>query len=458
MGQSQKKITYEQYLEIERQLKVEQKFEYFRITGYIPHEEQEKVHRSTAQHRVLVAGRRSGKSKAAAKELEYVLLEPGTLSWVGAPTYVLTDKIFREVYKEIVIKGMIPQYAYIKKSENDRIIKVGWDAEGNFCGDKEKAVITSEIVGKSTDNPDSLLGEGLDFLVYDECAKDKPSIWQKYLSPTLADRDGRVLFLTTPEGQNWVHGIYKMGLSSARTSWESFHFATSKNPHISREYLKEKEITLPEEVFDQEYKALFTAFKGQVFKNLTEASHGISKKDYPEFTRVRVALDFGYTNPTAILVVADDSDGRSYVIEELYKTRMLKEDIVEVVRDIKERYGSKFAGGIADSNDPEKCAALTQFGVMGAYKDKDSVKKGILAVAKKVKIQPDGRPRLYIDHDCVHCWSELPNYKYKEQVHTNPAEEPTKKDDHTCDALRYLLYSDDSMIKDAFFNTNALDV
>jgi PBSX family phage terminase large subunit len=442
MGNAQKQLTLEQYNEIARLAEIEEKFAYFNITGYAPHAKQEAVHKSNALYRVLVAGRRSGKSFAASKEAEFILLQPNKRIWVVAPTYSLADKVFREIYYELIIKKTLPMSAVIKKSENNKIIKIGFDKDDMPCGDHNKIVATSEIIGMSADNPISLLGEGVDLLIFDECAKSSAIIWEKYLSATLADRNGRAIFPTTPEGQNWVYDLFKRGNSNAHPDWESFHFESTDNPHISQSYLDQQKRNLPKEVYDQEHRALFTAFKGQVYKDLNEMTHGISRKDYPEFTRIRLGIDFGFTNPTAILVIANDNDGRYYIIEEHYETGMHESDIVEVVAGLQEKYKDLYDGGVADSSEPDKVEALEPYGIEGTYKNKDSVKQGVIAVAGAIKVQDDGRPRLYIDYDCFNCWREIPNYKYKEQRNINAKEEPQKIDDHTCDAARYLIFSD----------------
>ena len=150
---------------------------------------------------------------------------------------------------------------------------------------------------------------------------------------------------------------------------------------------------------------------------------------YPQFVSVRVGIDFGFTNPTAIVVIAKDHDGRRYIIEEHYETQMHESDIVKKVAEIKKKYGQLYQGGTADSSEPDKCAALRPYGVLAVYKGKDSIRKGIIAMASAIKMQADGKPRFYIDLSCKNCWREMPNYRYKDQVSVNINEEPAKKDD-----------------------------
>ena len=90
----------------------------------------------------------------------------------------------------------------------------------------QKYISTSEVEGKSSDNPNSLVGEGLDYLVLDECAKMKKVIWEMYLRPTLSDRKGKALFITTPEGYNWIYDLYLLGQD--KNEKNCFHIRAKK--------------------------------------------------------------------------------------------------------------------------------------------------------------------------------------------------------------------------------------
>lgn len=64
------------------------------------------------------------------------------------------------------------------------------------------------------------------------------------------------------------------------------------------------------------------------------------------------------------------------------------------------------------------------------------------------------RPRLFIHYSCVNLIRELKKYRWvrgsgadgRTENPTNPRPEPLKFDDHACDALRYLTFSDDSTL------------
>ena len=156
----------------------------FEDLGYEPHAGQLAVHRSTARFRVVACGGGWGKTTAAAMEAIAAALEPkeSAIGWVVAPTYDLADRVFREV--EVIVLERL-RHRLVQKKEAERRILLR-----NMAGG------VSEIRAKSADNPVSLLGEGLDFVVVDEAARLKPLIWQNHVSQRLIYRKEKAISTT----------------------------------------------------------------------------------------------------------------------------------------------------------------------------------------------------------------------------------------------------------------------
>ena len=70
------------------------------------------------------------------------------------------------------------------------------------------------VEGRSADNPNSLLGEGLDWLIVDEAARLREELWEQHLSQRLVDRDGWALLISTPRGPGWFYRLYRLGQES----------------------------------------------------------------------------------------------------------------------------------------------------------------------------------------------------------------------------------------------------
>jgi phage terminase large subunit len=66
---------------------------------------------------------------------------------------------------------------------------------------------------------------------------------------------------------------------------------------------------------------------------------------------------------------------------------------------------------------------------------------GIEAVQAALKVQGDGKPRLFIFKTCRNTIKEISGYKWSEGTESKDAkDEPLKVNDHTCDCIRYAIY------------------
>jgi len=230
--------------------------------GYEPHEGQRKVHESPAPRRVLAAGVRWGKTRCAAMEALAAMMQPrkNSMGWIVGPTYDLSDKMYREV---IVIAAERLRHRIVTLKEHEKRLVLR-----NMAGG------LSELRGKSTDNPVSLLGEGLDWLVVDEAAQLKPTIWQSYLSQRLIDRKGWALLISTPRGKGLFYDLYRRGQGGVDPDFESWNVPSWSNPYLDRELIERERERIPARVFAQEYGGEFCEGAGQVFRNIRECATG----------------------------------------------------------------------------------------------------------------------------------------------------------------------------------------
>jgi len=203
------------------------------------------VHRSRAKRRLLACGVRWGKSTCAAMEAVVALLEPsaGTIGWVVAPSYELANQIFRRVVA--AIQTHFKHRVVALDGREQRLVIV------NLGGGR------SELRAKSADNPVSLLGEGLDFVIVDEAARLKREIWEEHLAQRLIDKDGWALLVSTPAGPGWFFDSFRRGrrgLDSQCASWSSPCWT---NPHLDRAVIEAERARLSEEAFLQEFGGQF---------------------------------------------------------------------------------------------------------------------------------------------------------------------------------------------------------
>jgi phage FluMu gp28-like protein len=108
-------------------------------------------------------------------------------------------------------------------------------------------------------------------VVCDEAAKNfSEHVWTGELRPTLSDRDGDAMFISTPDGKDWVFRSYQRGQDETADSWASWQWPTYANPHVDNSEVDAAREELPERIFRQEYLAEFVDESGGVFENLEE--------------------------------------------------------------------------------------------------------------------------------------------------------------------------------------------
>ena len=266
---------------------------FFRDLKYQPHPGQAQVHASTARRRVVACGVRWGKTMCAAMEGLAAAMAPAerSMGWVVAPTYDLADKVFREI--ELLVSRHLRHRVVTLREHEGRIVL------RNMAGG------VSEIRKKSADNPVSLLGEGLDYLIVDEAARLKPSIWEGHLSQRLIDRKGWALLISTPRGKGWLFELFQRG-KRGEPDCASWNAPSWDNPYLDRAVIEAERARLPERVFRQEYGGEFLEGSGAVFRNVRDCATGSFAP--PTGTRLNTSyyagLDLAKVEDYTVLVIA----------------------------------------------------------------------------------------------------------------------------------------------------------
>ena len=239
------------------------------LLKFEPHPKQLEVLEHKTRFTTLCFGRRSGKTYLAAYLALKKLLTSNNNIWVVAPTYDLARRSWDYLVQWVtVINKNMGQFIRINKS--------------TFTMESYSG---SKLELKSADNPSSLLGIGLNLLIMDEAARIPEDIWRTYLYPTLSDRQGDAVFISTPFGKNW---FYEMMLKGTDTDpkfsdYSYFHMATRENtslPHLVEEAEKAKN-ELPMNDWLQEYEAEFIEGAGSAFRGVRDVLYNVSFTGFP---------------------------------------------------------------------------------------------------------------------------------------------------------------------------------
>lgn len=214
----------------------------------IPHSGgQEDILRSQARFRTLAAGRRWGKTKVAAHEIVRRARKPNQMIWWIANTYKNVTRGYREVVNQLPpswLAKSAPAY-----TSTNKILQL-----------KNGTMIEFYSGG----SPDSLAGEGVDFVVVDEAALIADNVWQQLIRPTLMDTGGEAFIISTPRGHNWFWQMWKLG-QEGKAGYESWRFAQTDNPYVPAAETASAKEELPTIIFQQEIMAEFLASGASIF-------------------------------------------------------------------------------------------------------------------------------------------------------------------------------------------------
>lgn len=219
---------------------------------YAPSPAQAQIHRCKKRFRIVVAGRRFGKTYSGMADIIAFCQVPKTRYWVIAPTYPMAKEAWR------VGEVIIPQefWKHIKVNKQDR----RWVFPNG-----------AEIEFKSADNPAALRGAGLNGILWDEAAQITDEAY-KTAYPATSDRQGFHLCISSPFGRRgWFHELFVQGKSKDTPTVETFQFTSRDNPYFPKEEWDYAKQNYPEDWFEQEYGAKFLAQAATVFRYTNEA-------------------------------------------------------------------------------------------------------------------------------------------------------------------------------------------
>lgn len=376
------------------------------------HPAQSQIASDTHRFRVVNCGRRFGKTTLAVLEMvaKAVYGNDRQILYV-APTYQQSRDIAWQELKRLCL----PIANKINESRLEIVVNT---IKGG----------TSLIMLRGWESIETLRGQKFHFIVIDEIAsmRNWDTNWEEVIRPTLTDFRGEALFISTPKGFNHFYTLSNK--QHQDSDYKSFNFSSYDNPYLPVEELEKAKKELTEDRFAQEYMADFRKTEGLVYKEFDRARHVYNDKTINPVD-VLVPIDWGWTNPAAILKIIKDTDRCYYITDEWYKTGQTTPQIIEVAKSFG---GNKYYPDPAEPDRIEE-ARRAKLNVREVSKD---IEAGISTVQELFKAN-----RLFIHSSCTNLIWELETYSYPEKKPDhNEAETPIKENDHAMDAMRYALY------------------
>lgn len=223
---------------------------------YRPYDKQIEVHKSNSRYKVVCCGRRCGKTTLATYECLQRIKQHKKgpklqIGWVS-PNYQNSLRgidSFKKICRDLIDNGMMTisgTAPYLCK----------------FMGHK--------IYFLTADNPDALRGYFFDFLVIDEAAFVSDKVYFDVLKPTLMDKSGELLAISTPQGRRgFFYELYLQGIDQMNNLVSNFSWTTYDNPYIAETDVEDMKSSLPHLTFRQEVLAEFVASDNQVIQDVS---------------------------------------------------------------------------------------------------------------------------------------------------------------------------------------------
>ena len=286
---------------------------------------QQEVYNAKERFKVVAAGRRCGKSRLAAWMLILNALEASK----GHVFYVApTQGQARDIMWGVLLDLAHP------------IIS------GSHVNNMQIKLINGATISlKGADRPDTMRGVSLKFLVMDEYADMKPSVWEEVLRPALADQKGSALFIGTPKGRNHFYELYKYAELENDPTYKGWHFTSYDNPLLDPEEIDVAKKSMSSYAFRQEFMASFEALGSEIFKE-----DWVVFGDEPEEGDYYIAVDLaGFADvakasnaknkrldTTAIAVVKANTDG--WFVQDIIYGRWDIKKTAKKIFDVVDKY------------------------------------------------------------------------------------------------------------------------
>ena len=373
--------------------------------------------------RVVVAGRRFGKSFLSINEIAKFARKPNQRCLYVAPTYRQAKTVIWDDLKEM-------------------LYKVNWIKKVNESDLSILLVNGSKISIRSSDNKDALRGAKYNFIVLDECSDMDPDTFYTVLRPALSDTKGSAMFIGSPKGRNWFYDLWVQ--AGATEDWSAHQYTTIEGGQVDQEEIDSAKRDMDDRQFQQEYLASFVDYAGVIYYAFTEENViPYDKKLLPPREPIYVGIDMNI-NPMSAVIGVINKSGVLHIIDEL---EIYSSNTNELVQEIKARYPHRIINAFPDASGQAQktsAAGVTDHIILQNAGMKVRVGNINPPVVDRINsvnsllCNTNRERNLLIDPSCKRLRECLIKHTYKEGTR-----QPNKTDgfDHLLDSLGYLVYN-----------------
>lgn len=400
-----------------------------------------KMHQSTAKTRLILGGKRSGKTTWGVVECCWAALGIHPyLDYPPPPLKIRVCGVSNEGVRAILLPmflDWLPRHAIKKmptKDDMTMILQNGTFIEmKSYEQDVEKYEGTERHICWMDEEPPRVLYES------------------NFMRTISSGINGRLIITCTPlHGMNWIYDELYDNPMAVPPAVEHIHVAIFDNPHLGAEALDTiKKDPAMQDSLDAVLYGQFVPKSGLVYKEFGD-QHIIPAVTEPNKDWMLVlGLDLHNRNPHGIVFMGLDKDQVWNVYDEIYEHCTID----DLAKKIKAKIGSRWppVGSVVDtsSNIEQSTSGMTEaqmlnlkygFYIIDAHKDVEA------GLSRLTKLLAGPKPGLRVTENCRNIIREFRHYVWDDWARAkdkyNPKEAPKKKDDHLLDAIRYVCMTE----------------
>jgi len=292
---------------------LEKRIRFFeQFAGVTPYDAQRDLLRQRSRYKILLCGRRWGKTLYLAMELLWYIHwlheinHPRPRVRLIAPEHPQIKEVMN-YFTEFCAKANLPLREI--KDPKDPHFKAG----------------RVRLEPRSAKNRVSHRGAGLSLAILDEVSDIDAELYYYSIAPSLSDYQGHVIMAGTPKGLNWVvEFAEKQGIQLPYSNLSGFEMLVSidkratlmrsptwANPYIDPAEIEFQRQVLPPEVFAQEYGAEILVGYLNPFAVRPEFVTAFTDEDQDAMEHAVwvLGVDYGYKSQSAVVLAALCTDG-----------------------------------------------------------------------------------------------------------------------------------------------------
>lgn len=339
----------------------------------------------SSRFKVLVCGRRWGKTVLSLMYLMKEEFQPNERRWFITPTYRQGKMIVFPILRQM-FQGFTG--AKLNESEMSVLFDNG-----------------AELAVKGADNEHNLRGVELTKCVMDEMAYIKSHVWEEIVYPMLATTQGTALFIGTPNGYDTMYDLYSKGQSDP--DWKSWQFKTIDGGFVPAEEIARAKKTMDPVRFRQEFEASFETTGNRAAWNFDRNIHVKRAKELSSYKWWGCDFNVDYMSAT---LACQYTDGTIHYYDEIRLKNSNTEEMARKMKAIEpnvEVYPDPAGSARSTTSNRSDHHILRDYGfLIRAKKAHPSHIDRLNALNRKL-LDAEGNVTMTIDPKCKHLIKDL---------------------------------------------------